>query len=830
MLERTNIAEIALHFDLKRKSSHPTVLVLGSRAGGLFRSQELAGAVQRFFGHNQPVSSQEDPFEVAYHFFEQARSGKSWLPHLLKRFLQDVRVAEADLSLAELIKQRLFRVVISTNIDGLLEEALDRAGLRRIFEFEVLVPKQGADFDPDPPEHQVRCQLIKAFGDLSDLSSHEIIKDKSYLDNHPSWKAWLEKTLKGDVLAVGLDVNWDQEIIRAFSSSKNALWFVHEKDLQDHQVVKRAFHERQVKYIAGEEGVCGTFFQELRQRLAPSLPPISPRETLINRSAELQEIDKAFASLVDQDMFQKTPVLTFYGIGGIGKTALVQYVARRCQYEKMPFIRVDAQDIAGLARSIQEQVSRYSQIDTLLTNYDNWLDRSVIVTSQLLRQGPAVILVDALSTSEQMIWLGNLLKDVHVVNRIFVILTSNKRKLTFEVPDRQFSRRLRILPLVLKALDRESCYEYLSQPDLQLEADVRDIVYEWTHGYPLALLVMKDAIASGLDPRKDEDRLSILAQLVERVITQKILARVESERVARFQRILGLLSFPRRSSLDTIGKLIERFAPDLRRESRSAYLTIPKEIDEVTEVFSWDALRAGYAVDSSVRNLFLLEYRVRQPEQYRAIHHFLVQLNEEQIGITTGIDRVRCLREYLYHLVCLGEDAPLVRQLELALWPFIQQTPEELPQFYDEVIQDEELQEACGQHREVIFSCIHKALAIVNQQFASETSGAARIHFLHVFLSHLMQIQEVQTLPFALTARLSDLVQQPASEQVVGLYQDLLAQSSFAALLQFTVQRSAEPSAQQSAPGQELAPEQEEFAGPAISPDPSNLEEQGNSS
>ncbi len=442
-------------------------------------------------------------------------------------------------------------------------------------------------------------------------------------------------------------------------------------------------------------------------------------------------------------------------------------------------------------------------MDTLLKNFDDGFNRSVIATSQLLRLGPAVIMVDALSTSEQMIWLSNLLKNIQMVNRLFLIVTSSKQKLTFEAPDRQFSRRLRISSVVLKALDRESCYEYLSQPDLQLEADVRDIIYEWTHGYPLALLVMKETIARGLDLRKDADRLSMLATLIERVITRNILARVEPGRQPWFQRILGLLSFPRRSALDMIGKLVEQFSPDLRRENALAYVTIPREIDEYADVFSWDALRTGYAVDSAVRHLFLLEYRVRKPEQYRAIHRFLAQLNANQLPMATGSDRLRCLREYLYHLVCQGEGAPFVVQLELAFQPFLQETPAELLQFYEEVIQDEELKEACGQHREVVFSCIHKALAIVNQQFAEETNGEARIRFLHAFLDHLRHIQETAALPPVLLARITELVQQPASEQVVALYQELLALSNFSALLQFSPPNPA------SAPDQRMLGEQD---------------------
>jgi hypothetical protein len=215
---------------MRRRSAHPTVLFLGSRAGGLFRSQALLDAVQEFPRSPLGGQAQQDPFAASYQFLNELQPGASELHSHLTRFLREVTVSEADSCLAELIKLKLFSTIISTNIDGLLEQALENAGLRKPFDFDVVIPEQGHDPDFGFAEGRLYCRIIKPFGDLA-ARRYKMVRRNGYLDSEPQLKSFLENTLGADVLVVGLDVNWDREIVRAFLPKANSLWFVHDEDL-----------------------------------------------------------------------------------------------------------------------------------------------------------------------------------------------------------------------------------------------------------------------------------------------------------------------------------------------------------------------------------------------------------------------------------------------------------------------------------------------------------------------------------------------------------------------------------------------------------------------
>jgi hypothetical protein len=703
---KSDAQEIAKLLARRKTSFHPTVLFLGSRAGGLFRSQALLDSMQGFSRHNLTTLPQQDMFTQSYQFLSGLQSGESELHSHLKSFLRDVACSEADRYLAELIRQRLFSIIVSTNIDDLLEQALSKTGMRKPFDFDIVLPENADDLELDYSEPRLYCRIIKPFGDLA-TRPYKLVKRNGYLDGNARFKKLLEDTLARDILVVGLDATWDEEIIRAFLPKANSLWFVNEETLLDHPLISRIFQGRQqVRYITGPQGAYEAFFKALHSHLISTAPDLSSTEHFVNRVAELKHIDNAFATLFDQDHLLKTRILAFHGIEGIGKTTMLQQIKQRCDREHLPYIHADAQqDIPGFSRTIVEQVHRYQNMHALLNHNGDWLNLSIIATRELLKLGPAVMLVDSLdpAKTEQLKWIETLLKNILLGNKLFVVLTS-KRKPIF-AQERSVANSVTFLEL--QPLNRDSCQEYFSTPNLQLEAEVRDAVFEWTHGYPLAMQVMRQSIAAGLDPRKEEDRQGMLADIIEQVINQKVLARPSPDKRAWCHTILRLLSVPRRFSLLIIRRLVERFAPEYRRESGLAYLVIPKEINEATDALPWNVLRAGYAVDPSVRNIFLLELKIQQTEMYYSIHDFLAQINYDSMVETTGLDRIRALREYLYHLVCKKNDADVLEQIQRAIQQTTEGSPETFLHFSEEFMQDEELQEALGTYKNATITFIH---------------------------------------------------------------------------------------------------------------------------
>jgi hypothetical protein len=334
---------------------------------------------------------------------------------------------------------------------------------------------------------------------------------------------------------------------------------------------------------------------------------------------------------------------------------------------------------------------------------------SVEAMQVLLQKGPVVMLFDSVeaASADQLSGIEALLGDLIDDEKLFVVLAS-KKILLFQRA-RSVARKLTTLPL--QPLDRETCNIYLTHLNNQLDSEVRDLLFEWTRGYPLAMSVLVQAINDGLDIRTEEGKQAALALFKERLIDQEVLSHVRPEDRAMYFSILQLFAVPRRFNLVLMQDLIERFLPSWRRNSSLAYFGLPREIGEATTVLSWNMQRAGFCIDTPIRNIFLLLLKTEQPALYGDIHHFLVQINMQRAREVSGSDCVRYVRECLYHIAC---DVSVDQKEELlleALRIAFQGTLETVLHFSEEFSLDEELKEVLGSHLALIQSTIDAYLA-----------------------------------------------------------------------------------------------------------------------
>jgi predicted AAA+ superfamily ATPase len=428
-------------------------------------------------------------------------------------------------------------------------------------------------------------------------------------------------------------------------------------------------------------------------------------ELFVNREHELQLIEDSFRTLVGRKHLLRTPIIDIYGVRGIGKTSLLKQVEQRCHATQLPYIWVDVgRSTTHIAHEVIKQVQRYTQEKEIVAE-----ESAVYATRALLQQGPVVMLFDSVDTTdaEQLARLESLLRDLVDDEKLFVVLAS-KNVLAFQ-QERSVARKLTTLPL--KPLDRENCEFYLSNLENQIEPEVRDIIYAWTRGYPLAMNIMAQAISDGLDPRTEQGQRDMLSLLTERVIYQEVLATTEPEKRRRYFTALQLFSVPRRFNLMIMQDLIETFAPELGRESSLAYFGLHREINEATDILNWNMLRVGFCVDAPIRNIFLLSLKIEQPQRYFSVHDFLAKTNLRLAREIAGSDRVRYIRECLYHTAS-DTDSPLLPELlDQAMQIIIQQPPETFLQFSEEFAQDEELKESLGSHLSVIQAMIDGRLA-----------------------------------------------------------------------------------------------------------------------
>lgn len=399
-----------------------------------------------------------------------------------------------------------------------------------------------------------------------------------------------------------------------------------------------------------------------------------------NRTEELALIEEAIDTLGNRQSLLRTPIIEFCGIEGIGKTTLLRKVEERCQDRNLLSIWAD----------LKGQDAQF------------FLDKT---RRHVEGKGPVVFILDALDEAEdQLPRIEKGLHDLVENSNLFVVLAS--RSIERFSNSRALSRKLKLQPL--KPFDHESSKVYLKNIGDTLSAEVREIIYDWTQGYPLAMKMMVDAIVHDkLDPTQEEGRHRLLSLVPNRVLQQAIFSKLTGENDQLFhQLLLGLLSIPRRFNLVIMQALIEKYAADYRQPTSIAYINIPERINKGTNVLSWNMSRGGYCVDEPARNMFLLKNRIERPPRYLEINLFLAELNKQFAEQVSGPDRIRYLREFFYHLA-ISREAP---DLPAVLADYLEQITQEeaFIQFVEEFRQDTELQEALDEHVNVVHSFIRQ--------------------------------------------------------------------------------------------------------------------------
>ncbi len=269
---RVDIAEIAHTLKMKKNNNQSMVLFLGSRAGALFRSEPLYEFMKPYSTRSFDNLSDQERFVECYKLLRQGRFGEREIHSILAPSLQEKAAIEVNICLANLVKQDLFDIIVSTNVDTFLEKAFKETEMKEHHDFAVIDPKRDALHDFIYSDKRLSCKVIKTFGDF-DSREYNVAKRDFYLDSIPDLKSILENILARDVLVIGFDPTWDEEMIRAFPAGKGSLWLVMEEDVSTrHPLVSLAKHGRPVKCITGKMGNCEQFLKALYWHLYEKMP------------------------------------------------------------------------------------------------------------------------------------------------------------------------------------------------------------------------------------------------------------------------------------------------------------------------------------------------------------------------------------------------------------------------------------------------------------------------------------------------------------------------------------------------------------------------------
>jgi len=260
--------EMARLLKMRKMNNHHTVLLLGARAGGLFRSEHFYDSLQQFSNRDFNELSLSERFGECYSILTKNLFSETDIHSILRTSLQKLTVAESDAYLVELVKQGYFDEIISTNIDGMLEDAFKQAEMKEEHEFEVFI----AGRDAPQYEKSLLFRITKAFGDFSSRV-YTIRGRLSHLDSNQELKGFIQHLLAKDLLVVGIDPVWDEGILRAIPEKAGIMWFVSEEDLNQRSLISSLLGVRQNKCIVGREGKYENFVGMLHGSLCGSFVP-----------------------------------------------------------------------------------------------------------------------------------------------------------------------------------------------------------------------------------------------------------------------------------------------------------------------------------------------------------------------------------------------------------------------------------------------------------------------------------------------------------------------------------------------------------------------------
>ena len=270
LMDTITVDEIAYYLQVRKSIHHHTVLFLGARAGGLFRNPSFYNLIERFSSNYTTFKTLQEPekFDKCYQLLPSSNEREIY-EILLACLKEPVARPEND-ALAGIVREDVFDVIISTNIDPFVEDAFVDANMRDPYEYHVFIPGFYSPNDIRRPETQY-CTLVKVFGDWKSRH-YNTAGNEFVLEANRELKEFLESILSENLLIVGYDPVWDAPIERAFSLLGGDCWYVNEVPPAENSHLVRVLEQRQGRYLGGGQSSYREFCKALQIELSKILP------------------------------------------------------------------------------------------------------------------------------------------------------------------------------------------------------------------------------------------------------------------------------------------------------------------------------------------------------------------------------------------------------------------------------------------------------------------------------------------------------------------------------------------------------------------------------
>ncbi len=294
-----HMSDVNEHFDIpdmirqltaRKSMNYSTVLVLGARTSGLFRSEKLYETLLLYSDPSFAELSPTKQFGACYRTLTNHNLFSiSEIDTILTQSLAETVVTDVDLYLAEIVKFGFFDLIISTNVDDILEQALKSVGMRETRDFDIYSPSIDAEKGTLRHEKRVPCRVFKVFGQHT--TGSYTIRRNAYWKQYQHVEKQLETQMKRDIMVIGLDPLWDAELYQAFHPQGDSIWFINEDEIHEHPLLQDVVHTRNARHFVDEEkGSYNHFMKALYWHFSESIPfTHSMSSILFNEIRELRE-------------------------------------------------------------------------------------------------------------------------------------------------------------------------------------------------------------------------------------------------------------------------------------------------------------------------------------------------------------------------------------------------------------------------------------------------------------------------------------------------------------------------------------------------------------
>lgn len=241
----------------------PYVLFLGagcSSAAGVPSLQALAATAMKMFGIAAGGAVSDD--DLVERFLDEISTmKKEHVARMVQSIFATIPVPSFYQQLAQLVRERFFPLIITTNYDTLLEQALDAVGFRP-FDYRVTTFVQGTPVSTSTGGNEL-VHIVKLHGDLARDVVHFTPEAVEFALR--SSRVFMKEELRGDLILVGYTFD-DDPINRWLShNSQRELWWVAPEPPADPSLFSSWGAERHE--LSGPPARPSVFFAQLSLRL-----------------------------------------------------------------------------------------------------------------------------------------------------------------------------------------------------------------------------------------------------------------------------------------------------------------------------------------------------------------------------------------------------------------------------------------------------------------------------------------------------------------------------------------------------------------------------------